>query len=403
MKPLGKFIILVLVAGIALGVYRVWSSSHGGGKTGASGSGFHFPNFSGGGATANNGGGSSGDGDIEVLTTATKQGWLQQEIDTFNAQHKGQYHVALKLLESRDALHAILDGKEHPAIWSPSSPVWIGRLSEVWAQGHGGTQIASMTDPGGYRVFFKSPLVFLTTRQKARFLKPLLGGPHPWAQVRELSLGKRRTPWGTFAFSHADPLNASSGMLTMSLIVNEFAQEHGLTGSLEQSAGSRSFTTYLTEVDRKFLYDPAALGSSKLEAAFVADPGRRDFITAYESAALESVSENPSLAVIYPSPTVNADQAAVVLNAGWVSDDQRKGAQEFLTFLGGASSLRDGLQYHFRPAQSSGDLSLAPQLANYGGQGFQQYYSAIELPPYGALNEAANQWRIYVAHLPAQK
>lgn len=192
-------------------------------------------------------------------------------------------------------------------------------------------------------------------------------------------------------------------MLTMSLIVNEFAQKHGLTGSLEQAAGSRPFTTYLTEVDRKFLYDASALGSSKLEASFVADPGRRDFITTYESAALESVSENPSLAVIYPTPTVNADQSAAVLNADWVSDDQRKGAQEFLAFLGGAASLRDGLQYHFRPAQSGGGLSLAPQLANYGGQGFQQYYSAIELPPYAALNEAANQWRVYVAKLPAQR
>lgn len=134
MKPLGKFIILVLVAGIALGVYRVWSSSHVG-KTGAGGSGFHLPGFEGGGNTGNGGGGGNGGGDIEVLTTATKQGWLQQEIDTFNAQHKGQYHVTLKLLESRDALHAILDGKQRPVIWSPSSPVWIGRLAEVWAQG----------------------------------------------------------------------------------------------------------------------------------------------------------------------------------------------------------------------------------------------------------------------------
>ena len=393
MRPVGKLIILVLIVGFAVGAYQWWRKSHG--AAGGGGIGFTLPKFGGSG----NSGGSSGD--IEVLTTATKQGWLSQEMDKFNSQNGGQYHVTLKLLESRDGLHAILEGKDQPVIWSPSSPVWIARLNEVWGQQHSAQQITDMSDPANYRTFLKSPLVFVTTREKARFLKPILSGPNPWTQIRLLSLGQRRTPWGSFHFSHADPLNASSGMLTMSLIINEYAQAHGGGGSLEQMTAGRAFTTYLTELDRSFVVADTN-GSTALEKAYVADPGSRDFITAYESAAMQDVSQNPDLVVVYPNPTANADQSAAVLSAPWVSDTQRRGAQAFLSFLASQSSLKDGLQYHFRPSDSGGSLSLTPQLANYAGQGFQQTYSTIELPPYGALNEAADQWRVYVAHQSAQ-
>ena len=136
MRPLGRLIILILVVGLAVRGYRWWQQSHGG-ASGAGSSGFGFPKLGSGGG---GGTGSGSNGDIEVLTTGTKQAWLQQEIDRFNSQHQGQYHLTLKLIESREAMHDILAGKEQPAVWSPSSPVWIARLGEVWGQQHGGEQ-----------------------------------------------------------------------------------------------------------------------------------------------------------------------------------------------------------------------------------------------------------------------
>src|SRR2546425_501194 len=84
-------------------------------------------------------------------------------------------------------------------------PSWPARLAEAWRERRG-SSILQTTDPNAYRVFLRSPLVFLTTRQKAESLRPLLGGATPWKALRELSLGKRRVPWGRFRFSHADPL-----------------------------------------------------------------------------------------------------------------------------------------------------------------------------------------------------
>ncbi|MBV9851992.1 MAG: substrate-binding domain-containing protein, partial [Armatimonadetes bacterium] len=152
-------------------------------------------------------------GDILFSTTATKEAWARQELAKFNKQGQGQ--VTLDLTESRQAMQAILNGKSRPAVWSPSSPVWTDRLAQLWPQGHGGEKIIDPTDPGDYRIFFKSPLVFLTTREKAARLRPLLAGPSPWESIRRLSVARR------IRFSYADPLNASSGTLTMSLIINE--------------------------------------------------------------------------------------------------------------------------------------------------------------------------------------
>ena len=185
-------------------------------------------------------------------------------------------------------------------------------------------------------------------------------------------------------------------MLTMALIVNEYAQTHG-TDADENAMGSQKFASYLGAVEKNFVYDPATLGSSALEKAFTQNPGTRDFITAYESKALDAVNANPNLVVIYPNPTANADQSAAVLSAPWVSDNQAEGARAFLKFLSGSGPLRDGMTYHFRPAQPGAGLSLAAQLSDAAPRGFRQTYSAIELPPYAALNEAAAQWRTVVA------
>jgi len=221
-KPGGWLIILLLLAAIFYGVRscrnlvasRQANGSSGSGDTTASGSG----------STPTQ----AANGDILVSTTKTKQKWMQAEIIKFNQQSQGG-KVSLQLAESRDAMHGILDGKMQPVLWSPSSPVWVYQLAHVWPGAHGGAAIADVNNSQSYRTLFKSPLVFLTTKEKAGYLRPLLSGPAPWEAVRQLSLGQRKAPWGKFRFAYADPLNASSGMLTMSLIITAYVQSHNLS------------------------------------------------------------------------------------------------------------------------------------------------------------------------------
>jgi len=389
LTPLGKFVLLILVIGLAVGGWRLSMRHHliGGALGGAMGGG------------GNTGGPDSGEpagNDVQLLTSLTKKGWLIDEINKFNASNSG-YHVTLRFMETRSAMHAILEGQAHPALWSPSSIVWADRLSDVWSQHHS-DQIVDTSDNESYRVVFRSPIVFVTTKEKAAFLQPLLGGTDCWLNVWKLSQGKIRAPWGSFKWSHADPLNANSGMLTLALILSDYALRTGQSGAIDSLASSTQFATYLTQMERTLVFNDAVeKGSSALAASFANDPSQYDFITAYESVALDMASKNPDIAVIYPSPTANSESSIAVLNAPWVSPDQRAGAKAFLTFLSSPSSISDGVLDGLRPVTGQ---NLPPAIAANAGAGFAGTYAALELPPYDALNSAAVVWRVDIAHQP---
>jgi len=382
-KPGGWAIIIVLLAIVFFGIRSFHKPAQ---TVGSDNSGGPSAVTTGGSSTAQ-----AANGDILVSTTKTKQKWMQTEIDKFNGQSQGG-KVSLQLAESRDAMHGILDGKMQPVLWSPSSPVWVYQLANVWPGAHGGAQITDINNSQSYRTLFKSPLVFLTTKEKAAYLRPLLTGPMPWESVRQLSSGQKKAPWGRFKFAYADPLNASSGMLTMALILTDYTQAHRLTDPVK-AASSPQFAAYLSQINRAFVRDPSATGSSALEKAFTSDPGSRDFITAYENAALNAVTNNTDLVIIYPNPTTNADQTIYQLSGSWVTDAQKTTAAAFLDFVSKPEAIDDGVQYYFRPNQNGGQ-ALSARLSPTVGTQYQASYSSVELPPYDALNEAASQWRL---------
>lgn len=389
---IGKLVVFILAIGIAAGGWRWWQQQQGlGNKTGP---GKTTPGTK----PTTNVPITVADNEILFVITPAKKGWVTDQIKAFNEKSAGKYKVITEPQPSREGMHAILNGKIKPVLWSPGSPMWPQRLSEVWKARTAST-LVDMNDPNGHRAFLRSPLVFMTTKEKARFLRPLLGSTQSWQMIRELSLGKRRVPWGRFHFSHADPLTSSSGTMTLGLILADYGQRTGQSGSLDRVATDKKFWKYLTELEKGLVYDDAAeKGTTALTKAFVADPSRYDFITAYESAALEGVAANPDIAVIYPNPTAVSEHAVTLLGgAGWITPTQKEGALAFIQFLGSKEALEDGLKYHFRPAQSGGGLSLNPELSRYGGQGFSQTYSSIELPSYQALNTVAFQWRKRVA------
>jgi hypothetical protein len=395
LTSVGKFLLLILAVGFGVGGWKLWK------RFGRPDADLHLPGIGGNQGTGGSGGGKGGKGvEIPFILTAAKADWGQEQIDRFNAAHGDRWRIVKNPIPSREAMHDILAGKQKPVLWSPGSPIWPARLAEVWQKEHGAT-IVDLSDPNGYRVFLRSPLVFLTTREKARFLRPLLGGPKGWDALRRLSMGRQKVPWGRFRFSHADPLTSSSGMLTLGLILTEYGQQTGQPGALDRVVASRAFIAYIKELERSMVYDePAEKGTTALTKAFLENPSRYDLITAYESAALEAAPKNKDLAVIYPTPTAVSEHALSLLSASWVTAEQREGALQFLQFLGSKEALQAGLKYHFRPAQSGGALSLSGELSQFGAQGFQQTYSTAELPPYQTLNAAAFQWRVYVAHKP---
>jgi len=330
---------------------------------------------------------------LTLVTSATKKGWLENEVERFNTEKGG--NIKIQYLETRDALQAIYNDKATPVLWSPSSPIWALQLSSVWQKKHGGDPLVNTSDPNTYRVYLKSPIVFVTTREKATFLRPLLTGNKAWTNIAALSAGKQRLPGASrpFIFAHADPIASNSGFLTLGLILNSYVQDTGGAQSAEYAAKSDGLLSYVQRVEKTMPLDGAVRGgSSALMKAFLDDPNRYDVITSYESSALEAAATHPNIVVLYPNPTVVSEQVVAVLSGPWTTPDQKATAANLLTYLGSNDSLKEGIATHFRPEQSSGDLTLGPELTRFQSQGFQQSYTAIELPSYEALNTLAYRW-----------
>jgi hypothetical protein len=265
LTPLAKIILILLVLGAATGGYRFWlrSQTPGGTRSTNSRGGLADTNTSN--PNASDKGSDGASGQIEFITSASKKGWIVEQIDKYNALATTQARVVLKSVETREAMHQILDGKAKPALWSPSSVIWADRLAEAYK----GKTLLDTSDANSYRVILRTPLVFLTTKAKARALRPLLASPSCWANIAQLSSGQKRVPWGPFKWAHADPLNANSGMLALALILADYAERTDQSGSIETVANSAAFITYLKAVEKRLVYNSAVeKGSSALVASY---------------------------------------------------------------------------------------------------------------------------------------
>ncbi|MBC8103526.1 MAG: substrate-binding domain-containing protein, partial [Cytophagales bacterium] len=296
-KPLGLFALALLLLGISLGVTRLLNRGVASAEN----------------APRSGSNGVRGGGEVLLVTSKTKKDWLQTEIEKFNAKNQGRLTVKVEFLETRDALQEILNGKVKPALWAPSSPIWTSRLGEAWSVGHGGKKLLSVSDPATFRIYLRTPMVILTTKEKAPALRAILGGSDPWNGLRGLNTGSRSVPWGTFKYTYADPLNANSGFLTLGMILADYGQRTQPSVDLKIVAESDGFKSFVRDLNTKLVYDePSRKGSSDLFKAFLADPNRYDFITTYESNAIGAAEKNPELAVIYPMPTAVAEQSVVL-------------------------------------------------------------------------------------------
>ena len=414
LTAMGRFLIMMVVIGLAIGGSRLWQGTQKSapypppigrdappiGRNPAPESGNSGANSNAVETNSANGeteGETIGGVEIPFVITAAKKDWVADQVSRFNAQNVGKYKIVATPVPSREAMHAILEGKQKPVLWSPGSPIWPARLAQAYKEKNG-TAILDLGNPNGYRVYLRSPLVFLTTQSKAKFLRPLLSTADCWQNLRKMSLGQIKTPFGPLNFSHADPLTSSSGMLTIGLIMYDYGKRNGQAGNMEALATNAKFLNYLSELERGLIYDtPAEKGTTALTKAFLADTNRYDLITAYESAALAAAAKQPEIAVIYPAPTAVSEHSVSLLGGDWVSPQQRAGAEAFMAFLGSEDAIRAGIKTQFRPLQAGGGLTLADDLSRHAAQGFQQSFEPIELPPYEALNAAAYQWRIKIA------
>lgn len=318
--------------------------------------------------------------EVSILYGSEKKTWLAEQIDAFNAsgaKTKGgaPIHVTGKAVGSGEAVTAILGGSEKPVVFSPASGAYITLLDQTWQNSHP----KRLTRPGEPLVL--SPIVIAMWKPMAE----VLGWPEKaigWADILKVSADPKgwgafgRPEWGEMKLGHTHPAYSNSGLLTMLAIAYAGAKTtRGLTAAdlpkIEPFvAGVEDAIVHYGKSTGFFADKMVERGPSYLSAAVL-----------YENLVIESYAKSPQLPLVAVYPvegTFWSDHPYSVLDAEWVTADQRDGADVFLAFVKAKPAQERALALGFRPVDPSIKIG-APIDAAHGVDAMQPQ-TLLEVP-----------------------
>ena len=305
----------------------------------------------------------TGEGNVVVLTMvygSEKRGWIQRVAPLFQSWWKEQHpdrslEIHFIALGSRESMNQIILGEIKPTVWSPASSVWIPLANYMWKQEYGGERPLVES----WKPLVASPVVIATWRQYA--------AQHnitSWDSVHRIAV----SPNSDLKFAHTDPQLSNSGF--MALLMEVSAAAGCFTQNLTYGDLLRSdVRQWLRDVEGKAVMYGESTGFLA-DQATTSGPSSLNVLVVYENLVIEKNKQGEpkarwgqNLVAIYPSEGVlMSDHAFCVLNAPWVSEDQRKAAEEFCSFLTLPEIQRIAMEHGFRPVNP--DVRLDPNIFN---------------------------------------
>lgn len=334
---------------------------------------------------------------VSVLASPEKQILIENLIARFNKTRptldRRTVQVSVKLLESGEMLDAVLTGQEQPVVILPASSTWLSQLNADWTA-RSGSDIAIV---GSAQPLFVTPIVIGMWENMARAMG-YPGQALGWSDIIKATLDTRgwgaygRPDWGAFRFAHASP-DTDSGRLA--ILAEFYAGAGKVRGLSEADLQSASVRDYVRNIERGVVqYGESAAtlldlmrqrGQSQLSAAVME-----------EQALIQFNLSRPAqrLVAIYPKEgTFWADHPYAVLNAEWVSAEQRQAARLLLDFLMAAEQQRTILSIGFRPGNLDIGLDGSP-VSTANGADPQQPKTLLAVPDARILALARNAWTL---------
>jgi len=310
---------------------------------------------------------------VLLVYSSEKKTWLEEQITLFNASQPklpsgAPFAIEGRAMGSGEAMADILDERLKPAAFSPASEAYLTLLNDAWLSRPG--HLAPLAPHGDSVVI--SPVVIAIWKPMAEALgwpKKALG----WSDILKSSQDAKgwgafgRSEWGRFKLGHTHPEYSNSGLL--SFLAESYAGAGKTRGlSLDDLALPKT-RSFLTGIERSIVHYGKSTGffADKLRSR---GPAFLSAAVLYENSVVESYgqanAENPPLVAIYPREgTFWSDHPYAVLDAAWVSADEKRGAEAFLSRLKERPAQERALALGFRP----GDTSLpvtAPIDADHG-------------------------------------
>jgi hypothetical protein len=388
----GKLILLLFIAGCFGTSYFLFlrqpltppgKGEEKGGDAGASSSG-----SSGGGAGATT---------IGIAYGTEKKRWLEWALEKYHATpHGAKVQVELIPLGSLEGAQAILSGNKKITVWSPASALYKDVFVQEWQVKYGGNPIAKE------EALALTPMVIVSwdARHQA-FLQKY--GKLDFQTIGQAFKEKggwdaiaQKPEWGLFKFGHTHPNQSNSGLMTLVLMLYDYSKK---TRGLElKDVVDVGFQNWMGDFERGVTGLPNSTGNMMREMV-LKGPSSYDAVCVYENVAIDYLKNAEGrwgeLRITYPRINMWNENPYYVLNAPWVSPEQRKAAEGFLDFLLSEPIQKEALVHGFRPGNPSISIkSPDSPFVLYTKSGLQVDLTTMcEAPRAEVLNNLLVSWQ----------
>jgi hypothetical protein len=333
--------------------------------------------------------------DITFLYSTEKRAWVESALADFQRTHPG---VRVRLVEkgSLEAARAILEGHEHPTVWSPADSAELRLLAADWATdaSHGplfATQGDAVPQP-----LVLTPLVFVGWEDRMAVLRKAGGGGAlSWRTLQRAVASDQGWPavggppeWGFVKLGHTDPTKSNSGLQALLSATLEYLSRRA--GVTQGDLLAPGYQAWLQGLERGVTRFESSTGTFMTDLVRFG-PSRYDLALVYESLAIQHLGQAEGrwgrLHVDYPPVTLWSDHPAAVLQADWVTPEQREAALEWVAFLRSPEVQARALTFGFRPADPN--VPLKTQDADNPFTRLSAQGIRVDVPPAADVPDAS--------------
>jgi Ca-activated chloride channel family protein len=338
---------------------------------------------------------------VTMVYGSEKEAWLVPLIEEFNEQRNKTEAGSAIVIEatpmgSIESGDAIVEQLIQPTVWSPASSAYVPVTDANWRRDHGENLVVGTPND-----LVLSPVVIAMWRPMAE----ALGWPDKalgWSDIAELAISDEGwaaydyPEWGSFKFGHTAPNRSNSGII--SVIAEAYAGADKQRGLTMEDLESEEVRSFMAAVESSIIHYGSSTGffarrmfergPSYLSAAVMYE----NLVAAQEAKRLSNeVSQLPVVAIYPKEGTFWSNHPYITLNAPWVTDEQREGAEIFEDFLLAEAQQRRAIEYGFRPADPA--ISLSSPIDTQHGVDPQQPQTVLEVPEAEVVAGILDLWR----------
>lgn len=288
-----------------------------------------------------------------MVYSSEKASWISESSSLFQEywEEKRLIDPSLKPVNldfqpygSGDSLISLLNEEIKPVIWSPASNIWVPLLNSKWSQINFNDEPIA---PNFTRLIY-SPVVIAVWEE--------FYNSYPFNGFNELHDLIKEQP-ELIKMAHTDPRASNSGFMATIMMVSAYLNmdpskitidnisDNDVINWMKVIESSAIFYGKSTGFLGKYMRDqgPDALQIAVLYENLVQD---------YSIPAQEKYGQK--IKAVYPvEGSLYSDHPFCILNADWITDEQRMVANEYLSFLGRDEMIAKAISTGFRPINNS--------------------------------------------------